>query len=756
MKRLILSSGKRSLRSHICLRTAPIAFLVLLVASIYPVRNVSDEFRKQIESQLRADSLHLGEVVERRLANSVDACDAVAANEVVVNAIIDPEHRKSTLQSFMRSVRLPGADARSIVMTDYQGVPIASKKPLPGSPTRLKAPWMTRVMRGKRVVRIEGSELTIAHPVLYSGQPEAAIVATYNLTEFFGDLCIGTPTSACVICYEDAVVATSGDAFVDGFQQVSVPDDWLMDSSPVRNLPGLSVVTLKSNAVAQQAGGTVRQSLLLVMAAAMAVLLAGLWMGTSMATGAIHNFLAAIDDVRANSNLDRRVQVDTSSEFVLLGNRFNGMLEEINRSTVSRDEHRIPALVAKYTDNAVVVTDAKGHIEWVNEGFTRVTGYAIEEVVGLKPGSFLQGPETDPESVQKMRLAIRASEGVNVEILNYHKSGQSYWVDVEIRPIHSETGDLIKFIAIESDISHRLEAEAEREQLNRRMVDLSRQAGKAEVATGVLHNVGNALTSVNVSANVLMQGFVKSRAMTMFSRVASVIAEHEQLLPEFFTTDRGRQFPAVVRELVSCMDKERDSGRDEAERLIRSVEHIKQVVTKQQTNARGRMLCEMVSVNELACEASRIRHSLIKSSGVLIDESLDATRAAYTDRHMSIEIMENLIGNAIQATEQNTRDNRRVSIRTYETPDGHICFSVSDNGIGISPENLQKVFNHGFTTREAGHGFGLHASILAAESMGASLTAASDGVGKGAEFVLRLPTGPVAATHEAPVSANGS
>ena len=756
MNPLVPSSGNRSLRSRICLRTVPIAFLLLLVASIYPVRSVSDEFRKQIESQVRADSLHLSEVVERRLANSMDACAAVAANEVVVNSIIDAEHRKSTLQSFMRSVRLPGAAARNIVMTDYQGVPIASKKPLPDPPSRLEAPWMTKVMRGKRVVNIDGSQLTIAHPVLYSGQPEAAILATYELTAFFGDLCIGTPTSASVICYEDAVVATSGDAFVDGFEHVTVPDDWLMDTSPVRNLPGLSVVALKSNAVAQQASGTVRRSLLLVMVAALAVLLAGLWMGTSMATGAIHDFLSAIDDVRANYNLDRRVNVDTSSEFVLLGDRFNGMLEEINKSTVSRDEHRIPALVAKYTDNAVVVTDATGHIEWVNEGFTRVTGYAIEEVVGLKPGSFLQGPETDPESVLKMRSAVRASEGVNVEILNYHKSGESYWVDVEIRPIHSDSGELIKFIAIESDITNRMEAAAEREHLNRRMVDLSRQAGKAEVATGVLHNVGNALTSVSVSANVLMHSFVKSRATTMLSRIASVIAEHEEQLPEFFATDRGRQFPAVVRDLLASMDKERGAGREEAERLIRSIEHIKRAVTKQQTNARGHVLCEMVDVNELACEARRIRHSLIEASGAVIDESLESNSEAYADRHMTIEIMENLIGNAIQATEQNSHDDRRVSIRTYDSADGYIGFSVSDNGIGISSENLQKIFNHGFTTREAGHGFGLHASILAAESMGATLTAASDGVGKGAEFVLQLPTRPITTREEEEVTAHAS
>lgn len=747
MKSLFPPARTQSLRSRICLRTAPIALGVLLLASFYPARNVSKEFSKRIEAQLQAESVHLAQMVERKLAGSAEAVAAVAANEVVVNGVIDPEHRKSTLQSFMRSVRLPGASVQNVVMTDYQGVAIASKFPVDRTTFSSENKIVKLALSGRQVVAVQNQKLTVAYPVLYSGQPEAAIIAIYPVSDFFGDVCVGSTTTGNVVRHCEEVIATSDARFRSDTHQLLVPEKWLVDTAPVRNLPDLSVSVVHSNATAEQATSAVGRSLLFVIATALIVLLAALWIGTSMATAAIHNFLSAIDDVQANANLNRRVNADTSAEFVLLGERFNAMLEEIKNSTVSRDEYRIPALVAKYTDNAVIVTDANGYIEWVNEAFTRITGYGLHEIVGLKPGSFLQGPETDPASIQRMAAAIKSSKGVNVEILNYHKSGSTYWVDVEIRPIHSDDGQLIKFIAIESDVTARVEAEARQEQLNRRMVDLSRQAGKAEVATGVLHNVGNALTSVNVSANVLMRSFEHSRAMTMFSRIAKVIKEHDDDLPAFFASDRGRQFPVVVRELSERMDQERVEGRDEAERLIRSVDHIKQVVTKQQGNARARVICEQIDAAELVTESLRIRNELISTSGTKVIQQVQAGLTVHVDRHMTIEIMENLIGNAVQATGCHQPADRQVTIRLFETSSDSVLFSVKDNGVGISAENLEKIFNHGFTTREEGHGFGLHASILAAESMGANLSASSDGVGHGAEFVLRMPRTPSKTTR---------
>ena len=132
----------------------------------------------------------------------------------------------------------------------------------------------------------------------------------------------------------------------------------------------------------------------------------------------------------------------------------------------SEAEARKLSMVANRTHNAVILTDAAGRIEWVNDGFTRLTGYTLTEVLGRKPGTVLQGSESDPQVRNRMSTAIRRGEGFEVELINYHKSGRPYWVAVEARPIYDDTGRVTHFMAIESDISERKRAEQTLQQLN--------------------------------------------------------------------------------------------------------------------------------------------------------------------------------------------------------------------------------------------------------------------------------------------------
>ncbi|EKK04053.1 protein containing PAS domain protein [Rhodopirellula baltica SH28] len=168
------------------------------------------------------------------------------------------------------------------------------------------------------------------------------------------------------------------------------------------------------------------------------------------------------------------------------------------------------ALVARYTDNAVIITHADATIEWVNEGFTRVTGYSADEVIGKRPSDFLHGPQTDPKVCSVMRDAIANRSGFNVQTINYRKNAEPYWVDIEVRPIHDADGIVRQFIAIEADATERVQQEQEKVRLNQELLDASRQAGMAEIATGVLHNVGNILNSVNVSVSVIRNQYSKS------------------------------------------------------------------------------------------------------------------------------------------------------------------------------------------------------------------------------------------------------
>ena len=129
------------------------------------------------------------------------------------------------------------------------------------------------------------------------------------------------------------------------------------------------------------------------------------------------------------------------------------------RARQEAEQLRMLSLVARYTDNAVIITDRNGQVEWVNEGFTRISGYTLDEVRGKKPGDFLQGPETDQETAVALSQAIRNGESIKTEIINYTKDGQPYWLSLDISPVYDEQHNLIRFIAIESDITHQKEME---------------------------------------------------------------------------------------------------------------------------------------------------------------------------------------------------------------------------------------------------------------------------------------------------------
>lgn len=466
-------------------------------------------------------------------------------------------------------------------------------------------------------------------------------------------------------------------------------------------------------------------------------MLLGLLLTIGFTTRQLKALLEAIKDVRAKADLTRRVSTERIAEFQQLQHQFNSMLSELEKTTVSRETYRIPALVAKFTDNLVVVTDADGKIEWVNESFTRTSGYELAEVIGQKPGVILQGPETDPETIAVMQEAIGRKEGFDVDIVNYNKAGEHYWVSIESRPIRDESGEVINFIAIGSDITAKQQAEYEKARMSQEMISLSRQAGMAEVATGVLHNVGNVLNSINVSTTLMSNAWRESKLVTV-ERIAQVLEQHEDNLVEFVSEGRGKHLPSLIRELSVSLKDEQKLHQDELQCVAKSVDHIKEVVQGQQENARQVSTSEPVAITELMDEAIRFNQEGLSKNCVEIRREFYEVPNVCTDRHKVLQILVNLVGNAKNAVIEYEVESPLIEIRIKEDADA-IHVIVKDNGMGIAKENLTRIFGHGFTTRKKGHGFGLHSSALAAEAVGGSLTVNSGGIGCGAAFKLRLP-----------------
>lgn len=277
------------------------------------------------------------------------------------------------------------------------------------------------------------------------------------------------------------------------------------------------------------------------------------------------------------------------------------------------------------------------------------------------------------------------------------------------------------------------------------LMDVSRAAGMAEVATGVLHNVGNVLNSVNVSCELIMDQLRNSRVKNI-GKLAGMVAEEKGDLGRFFTEDpRGVQVPKYLLALSSAMENEHQLLTKEALALFDRIEHIKGIVTMQQTYGRVSGIMETLPPTQLMEDALAINAGSLSPKKITVERYYDTVPDITVDKHKVLQILLNLINNAMHACcEQHTdteseSSKRIISLHIFRSGKNRISFQVSDNGVGISKENLVKIFQHGFTTRKTGHGFGLHSGALAAKELDGSLSVQSQGIGRGSTFILELP-----------------
>jgi signal transduction histidine kinase len=292
--------------------------------------------------------------------------------------------------------------------------------------------------------------------------------------------------------------------------------------------------------------------------------------------------------------------------------------------------------------------------------------------------------------------------------------------------------------SLERRIEERQKAQAELEVTHRQLLDASRQAGMAEIATNVLHNVGNVLNSVNVSATLVAELSQKSQGAGV-ARVVALMREHERDLGTFITSDsRGKHLPTYLAHLAEHLRYEQDTMVRELDSLRTNVGHIKDIVAMQQSYAKVSGVSEIVGAVALMEDCLRLNAGALSRHQIEVIRDFDGDPSLNVDKHKVLQILVNLVRNAKHACEDSGESHRRITLRVRDA-DGRVRISVVDNGVGIAPENLTRIFNHGFTTRASGHGFGLHSGALAARELGGSLTVRSEGVGRGATFTLDLP-----------------
>ena len=270
--------------------------------------------------------------------------------------------------------------------------------------------------------------------------------------------------------------------------------------------------------------------------------------------------------------------------------------------------------------------------------------------------------------------------------------------------------------------------------------EISRKAGLAEISTNILHNVGNILNSVAISADLLQQKLRDSKIVNI-AKLSEILNQNKSTLDSFFSEDnRGVLFPVYLEKLSELLLCEYQAMVQEAYRLCKNIDHIKSIIVWQQSYAGSGGAKEKVSPANLIRDAVMIDRASLERHNVIVEYNMSDVPDIEVERHKIMQILVNLITNA-----KNAIDEGKVELGTItfvvESPDpDSVAIHVDDNGIGIPENIISKIFQSGFTTRKTGHGFGLHSCALLAKEIGGSIHAYSGGIGKGARFTLTVPS----------------
>lgn len=379
--------------------------------------------------------------------------------------------------------------------------------------------------------------------------------------------------------------------------------------------------------------------------------------------------------------------------------------------------------------------------------FLKVNAYIVQKLGGKNPDDFVGKTDAD-FFTEEHAMQARADEQsimetgqalIDVEEKETFPDGHVAWASTSKMPLRDPLKNIIGTFGISRDITVRKETEIKLAATQKELVEASRLAGMAEISSGVLHNIGNALNSVTTSSSLLSEQQARSRLPNL-GKVVQMIEQHLGDLPVFLgQDDKGKQIPGYLIQLSQSLLLEREQMQKELETLRHNIEHIKELIAMQQNFARSSHLIEEVAPSELFEESIRISEASLNRHGITVIKRFETVPLIQVPRHKVLQVLVNYIRNAKHAMDDSGRNDKIMTLGLGMTADGLIKFVVEDNGVGVPPENLSKLFTFGFTTRQHGHGFGLHSSVTAARDLGGRVRCESRGKDMGASFFLEIP-----------------
>jgi len=410
---------------------------------------------------------------------------------------------------------------------------------------------------------------------------------------------------------------------------------------------------------------------------------------------------------------------------------------KLAEESLSKERLLLRTLVDNLPD-CIYAKDALGRKTLANRADLLNLGYKTEaEALGKNDFDMFPKELAEKFWADDQRV-IHGNPVINREEYVLGEGGRKTWLMTSKLPLLDPQGAIVGLIGIGRDVTHIKEAEAKLEQVHKQLMDASRKAGMAEVATSVLHNVGNVLNSVNVKSTSVAEGLRNSKVGNL-SKLMALLQEHQADLGQYLTSDpKGKQLPKYLAQLADHLAGERTVALEGLAQLQKYIEHIKDIVAMQQNYSKSSVVLETLPLIELIEDAVRMNAGSMERHNVKVVREYVDEPVMLVDKHKLLQILVNLVRNAKHACNDAAEMNKTITLRVTKGGD-RVKIGVIDNGVGIAPEHLTLIFNHGFTTKKDGHGFGLHSSALTAKEMGGTLTAFSDGLGRGASFILELP-----------------
>ncbi len=320
----------------------------------------------------------------------------------------------------------------------------------------------------------------------------------------------------------------------------------------------------------------------------------------------------------------------------------------------------------------------------------------------------------------------------------YGENQEYKWYQVICEPSEPVNGKYTKLEGVVMDINDRRNSELEIERLNSQLVDTARRAGMSEVATSMLHNIGNVLNSANTTTELVKEEL----ANVVYERlpaIAELLSKNKSNLTDYLAADEtGKKIPEYIIALSNRITESNNHMRSEIDSLLTHLHHISEITSMHKPLSGVSGVKAKLKLSQAIDEALAICNIGIKNSNIKLTKNIKEDITLVSDKHKLIQIIINLVKNAVESLSAcTTLKDKEIIISTFRDEE-FITLSVKDNGLGIDSETLKQLFKFGFTTKKDGHGFGLHGSALTAKELNAQLTADSSGAMHGAEFVLKI------------------